>query len=193
VELAEQVAWLAAARIENGILGLDLAGNEAEFPASPFLGIFKEARQAGLRLTMHAGEWSGAANVQEAIEIFQTERIGHGVRIMEDPNVIAMARERGIVFEVCVTSNLQTGAVRSFQEHPVMKMLHAGLNVVLCGDDPSISQITLTDEYRRACENLRMDRDTLKQRILAAAKASFLPQPERDILVEQLRNEGITS
>jgi adenosine deaminase len=189
VELAEQVAWLAAARISSGILGLDLAGNEAEFPAVPFLGIFKEAMQSGLKLTVHAGEWAGAADVREAIETFNADRIGHGVCVMEDPTAVAMALERGIPFEVCVTSNLQTGVVQSLREHPLMNMLKAGLNVTLGSDDPSISQIALSGEYQRVCEDLGMEHKTLKERILAAARASFLPKAERDILVEQLGKE----
>ncbi|HEX7620270.1 MAG TPA: adenosine deaminase, partial [Anaerolineales bacterium] len=189
VELAEQVAWLAAARMGSGILGLDLAGNEANYSALPFLGIFKEAQQAGLKLTVHAGEWAEAANVHEALETFNADRIGHGVRIMENPNTVAMARERGTAFEVCVTSNCQTGAVQSVREHPIIKMLSAGLNVTLCSDDPSISQITLSDEYKLASEDLGMGQNTLKQRILAAARASFLPEAERELLVAQLRKE----
>ncbi len=189
VELAEQVAWLAAARIGRGVLGLDLAGNEAEFSAVPFLGVFKEAHQAGLKLTVHAGEWAGAANVQEALETFNAERIGHGVRVMEDPNTVALARERGTAFEVCITSNYQTGVVQSLQEHPIMKMLNAGLNITIGSDDPSISQITLTDEYHRICEELGMKHKILKERILAAAQASFLPEAERDKLMGQLRKE----
>jgi adenosine deaminase len=189
VELAEQVAWLAAARIPRGMLGLDLAGNEAEFSAVPFLGVFKEAHQAGLKLTVHAGEWAGAANVQEAVETLNADRIGHGVRVIEDPNVVALARERGVTFEVCVTSNYQTGVVNSLQEHPIMKMLDAGLNVALGTDDPSISRITLTDEYRRICEDLGMANSLLKERILAAAQASFLQDAERETLVGELRKE----
>jgi adenosine deaminase len=189
VELAEQVAWLAAGRIGHGILGLDIAGNEAEFSAVPFLGVFKEASQAGLKLTVHAGEWAGAANVQEALETLNAERIGHGVRVMEDPNTVALARERGTAFEVCVTSNFQTGVVQSIQEHPIMKMLKAGLNVTIGSDDPSILQITLASEYRRICESLGMEQPVLKERILAAARASFLTKAERDILEEQLRRE----
>ncbi len=189
VELAEQVTWLATARMGSGIRGLDLAGDEAKYPAAPFLGIFREAQQCGLKLTVHAGEWAGAANVREAMESFNAGRIGHGVRIMEDPELVAMARERGTVFEVCVTSNILTGAVPSVQEHPVMNMLKAGLNVTLCSDDPSISQIALSEEYQRACEDLGMEHKTLKERILAAARASFLPKAECDILVEQLVKE----
>ena len=170
-------------------MGLDLAGNEAEFSSVPFLGVFKEAHQAGLKLTVHAGEWAGAANVQEALETLHAERIGHGVRVLEDPTTVALARERGTAFEVCVTSNFQTGVVPSLLEHPIMEMLEAGLNVTIDTDDPSISQITLGDEYRRVCEELGMEHKKLKERIMAAARASFLPEAERETLVEQLRKE----
>jgi adenosine deaminase len=189
VELAEQVAWLAAARINRGFFGLDLAGNEAEFPAEPFAGVLAEAHQAGLKLTVHAGEWGGGQNVREAIETLNADRIGHGVRVMEDVNTMAIARERGTAFEVCVTSNHQTGVVPSLLEHPLMKMLVYGLNVTIGTDDPSISRITLSDEYRRACNELGMKQKTLKERVLAAAQASFLPEGERQNLILQLRKE----
>jgi len=188
-ELAEQVAWLSAERIPHGLLGLDLAGNEAEFPMVPFQGIFKEARLSGLKLTVHAGEWAGAENVRQAIEILNADRIGHGVRVMEDSETVALARERGTAFEVCVTSNYHTGAVGSLQDHPLMKMVRAGLNVVLGTDDPSISQITLSNEYRRSCEDLELPQDQLKERILLAAQVSFLQETERKKLVEELRQE----
>jgi len=189
VELAEQVSWLAAERTGCGLVGMDLAGNEAEFPAAPFAGLFREAHQSGLKLTVHAGEWGGAANVVEAIEQLGAERIGHGIRVMDDPAAIGLARERGTVFEVCITSNHQTGSVPTLKSHPVMKMLDAGLNVTLCTDDPSISQITLSDEYRRASEELGMPQVTLKARILAAAKAGFLPKERRTALLTRLKKE----
>ncbi len=187
VELAEQVAWLAAERRERGVVGLDLAGNEAEFSARPFIGVFREARQAGLRVTVHAGEWGGAENVREAIEIFNAHRIGHGVRVLEDASVVALARERGVVFEVCITSNFQTGVVTALAAHPLMKMLEAGLNAVMGTDDPSISQISLSDEYRRACEDLGMSRAMLQERILAAAEAGYLPDDQRQGLLAELK------
>jgi adenosine deaminase len=127
--------------------------------------------------------------VLEALETLHADRISHGVRVMEDPNTVALARERGTAFEVCVTSNYQTGVVQSLKEHPLLKMLNARLNVTLGTDDPSISQITLTDEYHRICEDLGMEHKMLKERILAAAKASFLPEAERGKLMEQLRKE----
>ena len=189
VELAEQVTWLAADRISRGLVGLDLAGNEAEFPAHPFVGIFHEARQTGLKLTVHAGEWGGASNVREALEVLDADRIGHGVRVMEDPETVQLAKERGTPFEVCVTSNYQTGVVPSLKTHPLMKMVEGGLNVTLGTDDPSISQITLSNEYGRACEDLGMSHKILKTRILAAAQASFLPEKEQAELTAKLKKE----
>lgn len=193
VELAEQVTWLAVARHGRGLVGLDLAGNEAEFPAKPFTGIFREAQQSGLKLTIHAGEWGGAANVREALELFNADRIGHGVRVLEDESTVALARERGAAFEVCVTSNYQTGVIPALTEHPLMKMLKEGINITLGTDDPSISQITLTDEYHRVCEDMDLSQPNLKECILSAAKAAFLSDQERQKLVDELEMKLIYS
>lgn len=188
-ELAEQVAWLAAEHLEHGMVAIDLAGNEAEFPTEPFYGVIKEARQAGLHVTIHAGEWGPATNVKEAIERLGAERIGHGVRVLEDENIMALARERNTAFEVCVTSNYQSGVVNSLDTHPLMKMCDAGLNVTINTDDPSISRITLSHEYYTACEDLHMSQNTLRQRIVAAADSCFLPEKEKGPLVEQLTKD----
>ena len=190
-DLAEQIAWLAADRMDKGLVALDLAGNEAEFPAEPFVSIFQEAKRAGLHITIHAGEWGGAANVRQAIEKFDAERIGHGVRVMEDSTVVAVADERGTTFEVCITSNHQSGVVPSLGEHPLPRMLAAGLNATINTDDPSVSRITLGGEYHLAGESLGLRMDVLKQRILAAARAAFLPEAERSELVSRLKKELI--
>jgi adenosine deaminase len=187
VELAEEVVGLAVARRERGLVGLDLAGNEAEFPAEPFAGMFREAQQSGLKLTIHAGEWGGAANVREALVLFNADRIGHGVRVVEDVPTMSLACERGVAFEVCVTSNYQTGVTPASSEHPLMKMIQKGINVTICTDDPSISQITLTDEYHRVCEDMDLSQSKLKECILAAARAAFLPEQERQKLVNELK------
>jgi len=105
---------------------------------------------------------------------------------------VDLARERRTVFEVCVTSNYQTGSISSLPEHPLMKMVEAGLEVVLATDDPSISQITLADEYRRACVELGMPRRMLQERILAAARASFAPEEQRRRLMQNLESELIS-
>jgi len=188
-ELAEQVAWLATEYMKDGLLGMDLAGNEAEFKSEPFYGIFKEAKQAGLHVTIHAGEWGPAENVREAILNLGAERIGHGVRVMEDGSVVALAKERGMVFEVCVTSNYQSGVVRSLPSHPLPRMIAAGLNVTINTDDPSVSRITLSHEYQHVCENLDMSMSELKQCVLRAAQASFLSDDEKTKLIESLKQE----
>ena len=188
-ELAAEVVRLAIERADSRIVGVDLAGNEAQFPASPFMSIFQAAREAGLHITIHAGEWGGAGNVAEAITRLGAERIGHGVRVMEDPAVISLARESETTFEVCLTSNFQSGVVPAMNGHPLKDMLAAGLNVTLNTDDPSISQITLSDEYCFACEYLELPFQALRERALAAARAAFLPEGERAALVAQLENE----
>jgi len=188
-ELAEQVAWLSAEHQEHGLIAIDLAGNEAEFKSQPFYGVFKEARQAGLHITIHAGEWGPAANVKEGIEELGAERIGHGVRVLEDDTVVALARERNTAFEVCVTSNLQSGVVPDLESHPLRAMIEAGLNTTINTDDPSVSRITLSQEYHVVCNELGLSLDTLKERILAAAQASFLPDNERNDLVGRLTKE----
>ncbi|MBM3145468.1 MAG: adenosine deaminase [Chloroflexi bacterium] len=188
-DLAEQVAWLAMDRKRKGIIGLDLAGNEAEYPARPFVGIFHEAQQEGLQITIHAGEWGGADNVVEAIEVFGAKRIGHGVRVMEDEAAITLARTTGTIFEVCLTSNYQSGVVPQRKRHPIVPMLDAGLNITLNTDDPSISKITLSEEYRQACEAQGLSLASLRERIIATAQATFLPEGEKKKLIAHLNQE----
>jgi len=188
-ELAEQVAWLSAGRLDKGIVGLDLAGNEAQFPAEPFVSIFREAKQAGLKISIHAGEWGGPENVRQAIEQLDADRIGHGVRVMEDEYTVSLARNRQTCFEVCITSNYQTGAVKDLADHPLKKMIESGLNATINTDDPSISQITLSSEYKVAEESLGLSRETVRNCILAAARASFLQESERLKLVDQLGSQ----
>ncbi|MFH1184025.1 MAG: adenosine deaminase, partial [Chloroflexota bacterium] len=188
-ELAEQVAWLAAVRQDLGVVGIDLAGNEAEFPSVPFHGIFREARQAGLHLSIHAGEWGPAANVREAIEHMGAERIAHGVRVLDDPSVTALARERFVPFEVCVTSNYQSGVVPQAGLHPLPRMLEAGLNVTVNTDDPSVSRTTLGNEYRVVCDDLGISAEGLRACILAAGEAAFLSPVDRKDLVRTLKRE----
>lgn len=189
VSIAETVARQAADRMKMGIVGLDLAGNEADFPAAPFAGLFREARQNGLRLTAHAGEWGGAENVGRVIEDLQVDRVGHGVRVMENPSIVALARERAVPFEVCITSNCQSGAVSGLPAHPFPYMIRAGLVATLNTDDPSISGITLSDEYWLALEELRIGPDALTRTILTAARAAFLPSAEACALEQRLKDQ----
>ncbi len=189
VELAEQVLKHSIDRKDKGIMALDLAGGEADFPGDTFAGVFTEAHQAGLRITIHAGEWGGPENVRLAIEKLAAERVGHGIRVMEDEKTVALARERGVVFEVCPTSNYQSGVTPSLKDTPLSSMLAAGLKVTVNTDDPSISQIDLSDEYELACETLGLTLAELRQTIVEAARAAFLPEGEHDALVASLEKE----
>lgn len=188
-ELAEQVAWLAVEHQKHGLYGLDLAGNEAEFKSAPFHDIFKEARQSGLRMTIHAGEWGPAANVRDAIENLGAERIGHGVRVLEDDAIVALARERGAAFEVCPTSNFQSGVVTELEKHPLPHMIEKGLKVTVNTDDPSVSRITLSNEFQIVHEKLNVSMDVLKQSVVLSAESSFLPDAEKAELIQTLKKE----
>lgn len=189
VELAEKVVELAAERIDRGIVGVDMAGDEAHYPGRGFLGVFKRAKEAGLHLTVHAGEWGGPENIMDAILYMHADRIGHGVRVLEDPEVTALARDRGTAFEVCVTSNYQSGVIPSLTVHPLPRMLSLGLNVTINTDDPSISQITLGDEYRLLCEDMGFTLQALRERVLCAAGAAFLPEAEKATLIASLESD----
>lgn len=188
VAVAERVTDLAIERRDR-VVGLDLAGNEIDFPADPFRAFFVAARQAGLGVTIHAGEWTGADSVRQAIEDMGADRIGHGVRVLEDPAVAALARERRTVFEVCLSSNLHSGVVKRLEDHPLLRMLEAGLQVTLNTDDPGISDITLSGEHRLAMERLGCSLETVRGLTLAAAQAAFLPPAERTQLEASLQAE----
>lgn len=189
VKLAEQVAQMAADRMSRGIIALDLAGSEAEFPGEEFTGVFKEAKQAGLGVTIHAGEWGGPEIIKLAIDTLGAERIGHGVRILESPSLVEQARELQIAFAVCPTSNYQSGVVTNIYEHPLPKMIDAGLKVTVNTDDPGISQIDLSDEYELCCETLQISPEMLNTLIINAVEATFLPDGEKTALLQSIKTE----
>jgi adenosine deaminase len=189
LSLAEEVVQQAVDRKARGIVALDLAGNEAEFPGEDFAAVFRQAREAGLNVTIHGGEWGSAEIVRLAIEVLSAERIGHGVRVMEDPEVVALARERGMVFEVCPTSNFQSGVITSLDAHPLPAMIDADLKVTINTDDPAISRIELSDEYKLAVETFGIGLPTLRTTILNGARAAFLSNHEKETLVAGLEKE----
>ena len=182
VAQGEAVAQVAFDRAEKGIIGLDLAGDEVNFSARPYRHIFDEARRKGLGVTIHAGEWTSAATVQEALDELGAQRIGHGVRAVDDPGVLRQMRAHDATFEVCLTSNIQTGAVHHFSAHPITALMEAGTRVTLNTDDPSVSNSCLTDEYARAVDFLNFSYEDLRHLTLNAVDAAFLPPPRRAAL-----------
>ncbi len=187
LQIAERVIDAALQFTSCGIVGMDLAGMEVGHSARPFRNLLYRARESGLHLTVHAGEWEGPSNVQEAIEYIGAERIGHGVRSIEDSQVIQLVLDRGVTLEVCPTSNLHTGAVRRMELHPLIDLIYLGVSTTINTDDPSLSNITLTDELMLAHIGLGLPFDSIKANILNAAQAAFLPHDERMALIETFR------
>jgi adenosine deaminase len=188
VKLGEQVAQIAVDRMRQGVAGLDLAGNEASFPATPFKSVFREAKEAGLKITVHAGEWAGPESVREAIEVLGAERLGHGVKAVQDADVVEMVRERRIAFEICVTSNVQTGSVKTLDGHPLRKLYDQSLLTTINTDDPAVSDITLSGEMAVAMHHLGFTFYDLKTHTRNAARVAFLPDGERERLLTQFND-----
>ena len=189
LEMASEIADIAIARQDDGIVGLDLAGLEQQYPARSFVDPFQRAKGADLGITVHAGEEGGAENVREAIELLGAQRIGHGVRSIENSDVVHLVRGRGVTLEVCPTSNLQTAVVRRFWQHPLPDLLALNLRVTINTDDPSISDTTLTDEYMTAMLAMGVTLDQIKHTILAGVAGSFQPADERKQMAQWFQKE----
>jgi adenosine deaminase len=193
--IAERVVQLALERRMEGLVGLDLAGDERHFEAGPFKRIFKEAHEGGLGLTVHAGEWGGAMNIRFALEELGAQRIGHGVRVLEDPAVLELVRTLKVPCEVCITSNRLTGVDRSLPDQPLFKLLQAGLQVTLNSDDPTILGTSSSQEFAVAIREHGLTVESLKGMTLAAVQAAFLERREKQALekdlIERLMNFGL--
>ena len=150
VEMAE----LALAYRDRGVVAFDLAGAEAGNPVREHLEAFSLIHHAGLPVTVHAGEGFGAPSIEEAVYLARAQRIGHGTRLFEDPALLAHVRDQSIPLEVCLTSNIQTGAAATYAGHPVRQYRAEGIPVVLCTDNRLMSGVSVSDEYRHAEEHL---------------------------------------
>ncbi len=139
----------AAERMGDGVVAVGLGGFEAFGPATWFRRLFAEARERGLHLACHAGETTNAQSVWDAVNI-GAERIGHGIRAVEDPHLLETLAERQIPLEICMSSNVRTRAVASIEEHPVRKIYDAGVPIVLDTDDPDLFECSLDGEYEIA-------------------------------------------
>jgi adenosine deaminase len=149
-----RLAETAARFRDAGLTGWDLAGPEAAFPDPlTHAAAFDAARAGGLRITVHAGEWGGAPQVRRALAV-NPERIAHGPGAIEDPDLCRELIDRGIALDLCPTSNVQAGIVPSLVAHPLARLHRAGVPVTLSTDDATVSNITLSEEYRRAVDQI---------------------------------------
>ena len=184
VAVAQQVAEVAAAFQDQGFVAIDLAGDEVNYSAARFAEVFQWAKAQGLYVTVHAAEAGHASNIREAVELLGADRIGHGVKAMEDLSVMDLLIQHHVTLEMCPTSNLQTGAISSLGQHPLWAYQQVGIPVTINTDDPSISSTTLTDEYLVALRGIGIPLRAIRHMVLTAAEAAFLAAPERQRLVE---------
>jgi len=191
-----EVAQVAAGFAGRGVVAFDLAGPEAGFPPSGFAEACALAASGGLHLTIHAGEGAGVTSIAEALEV-GAERIGHGVRIIEDTASVAgrvaslgpvatRVFEQRIPLEICPTSNLHTGMYPSAAAHPLGALHRAGFAVTLNTDNRLMSGVTITDEFGFAVEHQGFGRDDLRAVTLGAVEAAFCSEAERAAIRERV-------
>ena len=186
-EVAQKELAALLTRREH-IVALDLAGDEANFPPRLFAKHFQRARDAGWRVTVHAGESGGPESVWDAIKILGAERIGHGVRAMEDPALVDFLKEKRIGIEANLTSNVQTSTVPDLASHPLREMLTRGLLASINTDDPGVSAIDLAFELEVAAPAAGLSREQIRQAQVNAVETAFLSREEKDSLLADKAN-----
>jgi len=186
-----ELADLTIAFKNRGVVAFDLAGAEMNHPARKHREAFYRVVNANIAATIHAGEAYGPESIHEALHYCNANRIGHGTRLFEDPDLMRYVNDFRIPLEICLTSNVQTHAVESFETHPVRLYYDEGLALTLCTDNRLMSGTTVTEEYWRAHEHLGFTWDELCDIAVMGFQAAFLPYQEKVALVERVREEII--
>jgi adenosine deaminase len=188
-ELSVMIAEHSVGYRDRGVVAFDLAGGEAGRPPGVHGAAFDVAAGGLLGITVHAGEAAGAESVAEAVHRCHANRIGHGTRLYEDPALRDYIRDRRLLIEINITSNVQTRAVPSAADHPVRGYVDAGLNVTLCTDSWLMSGVRLSDEYWTAHTQLGFSRAEIDRLILNGFAGAFMPWPERERLIATVADE----
>ena len=183
--------WALAGR-RHGVVALGLSGSEARFASAPYAEHFRTAEQAGLHRVAHAGEHAGPESIRDALDAARAERIGHGVRAVEDPALVDELARLGVPLEVCPTSNVCLGVVPSLEEHPFDRLRRAGVRVSVNSDDPPLFDTTLTDEYLGLHRAFGYDAGELAGLSLAALRHAFLDPGEAEAWEEEFRHQFAT-
>jgi len=183
---AQVVAWLISPQaLQGGVVAIGLGGPEVGFPPELFAEAFAEARAAGLHSNPHAGETVGPESVWGALRALGAERIGHGVRAIEDPALVAHLAAQQIPLEVNPTSNICLGVYRSYAEHPLRALVEAGLCVTINSDDPALFNTTLSQEYLHAAQDCGLNLEQLATVARNAIRASYLPEGQKASLLAE--------
>ena len=184
-QVREVLRWAIRYRT-HGVVAFGIGGDEERGPAGLFPEVFAAARDGGLHGVAHAGEACGPESIRQAVELLGAERIGHGLSALEDPQVMALLRERRIPLEVCPTSNVATALVARLEDHPLPRFLEAGLVVTLNSDDPAMFGTSLQNEFLEAARCFGFDRQTITALCLNAVRASFLGGDEKQKLSDEI-------
>ena len=192
---SRDLADLTVAYKGRGVVAFDLAGAEYNYPAKKHRDAFYTVINRNMATTIHAGEAYGPESIHQALHYCRANRIGHGTRLYEDPDLMRYVRDFRIPIEICLSSNVQTRAVASYADHPVRRYFDEGIVVSLNTDNRLMSGTTLTEEYRLAHEHLGFSWEELKQVALMAFDAAFLPWDEKQRMIGRAKEEmeAITS
>jgi adenosine deaminase len=194
VRVCAEHAEVVTSFSKMGLSGIDLLGNELDYPAAWFASIFKPiTRRNELGITIHAGEAAGPENVRIAVLELGATRIGHGVRSIDDRSVLPLLKERGVVLEMCPTSNLHTGAVKDYKSHPLRKYFDQGIRVTINTDNPRISGIDLAHEYQVAVREMGFKTTDIQQLMLYACDAAFAPVEQREKIRARIMEQQMLS
>jgi len=177
-EKAREVARRTVEGPHPYVTGFGMGGDEANHPAAGFADAFDIAREAGLGLTVHAGEWGGPESVRQGLAL-GVSRIGHGVRAAEDPELVRELADRGTVLEVCPTSNVVLGLFPSYEAHPLPRLRAAGVPVTLGSDDPPYWHASIGGEYEVAAAHFGLGEEALREITRTALRAAFVEEDVR--------------
>ncbi len=177
-----------AATFGEPVVGFDLAGREAEWPAPPHAAAFLAAAEGGLKLTAHAGEVPGSEHIREALDLGAT-RVAHGVTAVDDLELVAELKRRDVTLDMCPTSNVQTGIVPELAQHPLARLHRLGVSVTCSTDDRVVSNTTLTSELARSATALGLTRHELGSIALNAFRRGFGPTLVLDRLLAEADDE----
>lgn len=184
---ARPAAICAAETHGDFLRGFGIAGDEMMGRPRDFLWAFDCAREAGLHLTAHAGEWGGARSVREAVEDLRVSRIGHGVHAVDDPALVETLAELGVVLEVCPGSNVALGVYPRWPAHPIVRLRDAGVKVTVSTDDPPFFRTTMTAEYENLNRSFGWDETDFAALAETALEAAFCDDATRQALAKRLK------
>jgi adenosine deaminase len=173
------LAELAVAYKGKGVLAFDLAGKEKDYPAKAHRAAFELILKNNINSTVHAGEAFGAASIGQALHYCGAHRIGHGTLLHQDPDLMQYVNDHRVPLEMCLTSNLQTGAVKDIKDHPFGQYFRKGLRVTVNTDNRLMSDTTVTDELRLAARAFRLSPYEVKRVVINGFKSSFLPYADK--------------